>query len=959
MRARRRHPMEVESTAAETKRSRGSTVTATSLSSEAAARKLPLHQAAVGLCHRIACDVPWIRRWWRHPVSLSAQNSLSPITTPEGKEKRPPVLGPSLKFTIDYRDQGAVNYRDHSHRLAIILCDLEGMTQAQAANQLHWSERTLRHRLAEGRARLKRRLARRGLAPDGATLGALFLHEARTAVPTAWHDVTVRAALDLVNHTLTAGAVSAAVGSLTREVLKIMLVQKLKLATAVLFGAGLMAWVATATLISRGDEPQEPAPAPVAQRTTPPATPQPEPDPPDTIGTFPVAGRVLDPDGKPVAGAEIFIRHYTESGWDPADPAPKGQKGRVAVSDAEGRFHFELDKASSDWPNGDEPAWHKAQIAAAAPVFARVWVEAGSLVRGGKATLRLVRDDVPIRGHVLDTQGRPVAGATVRLRQIGTVKDGIDLDAMLASGEFDHNHVSGWYGSAGWYVENESTWLGGRSTWTTGADGRFEVKGIGRDRIARLEIHGPMLAEGTLYVMARPAKAPPKPRPHPTGRLRETMFNGGFGLAPKPQLVGAAFEYIAGPSRPITGVVRLKGTGKPLEGITVLGTAGATWTQVVTRTDAQGRFRFLGLPKGELYQLHAFPRPGVDPFLGATVNLTDTAGLEPIETVLELPRGVIVTGRLIDKATGRPVWPSQVHHAELPSNQNEGSSNGFHSSLTVPTFRLTVPAGAGMIYAKARGKDAIYSRARLRKADKGKGLGGFGDGETHTMMLSAYHAYKIVDVPADAELLTVDLELTRGLTRKGRVVDRDGQPVTGAQCYGLIATWGQVKTLADDTFEVVGLEPDHPRQLIFAHKGRRLVGSVIIKGEEAKSDAPLVVRLEPPGSIKGRLVDDDGFPLAGATLGALSFGLDGSNLPQGLALDAMWPDSETFTTGADGAFQIDGLKPGIKTNSGAQFKDRPNLRLDTGKVLRDIVIRQSGEVRDLGDVKVKVVRSNP
>jgi DNA primase len=29
----------------------------------AAASKLPLHQAAVDLCHRLGCEVPWIRRW--------------------------------------------------------------------------------------------------------------------------------------------------------------------------------------------------------------------------------------------------------------------------------------------------------------------------------------------------------------------------------------------------------------------------------------------------------------------------------------------------------------------------------------------------------------------------------------------------------------------------------------------------------------------------------------------------------------------------------------------------------------------------------------------------------------------------------------------------------------------------------------------------------------------------------
>ena len=168
---------------------------------------------------------------------------------------------------------------------------------------------------------------------------------------------------------------------------------------------------------------------------------------------------------------------------------------------------------------------------------------------------------------------------------------------------------------------------------------------------------------------------------------------------------------------------------------------------------------------------------------------------------------------------------------------------------------------------QARGKDLPYTRARLRKADKGKGIGGQGDGETYTVMLNGHHAYKIIDVPADAESFHVDLELTRGLTRKGRVVDPDGKPVAGAQCYGLSPTWGEMKTLADETFEVRGLEPDHPRQLIFAHKGRRLVGSVIIKGEDSQSDEPLVVRLDRPGSIKGRLVDEDGLPMAGATLG--------------------------------------------------------------------------------------------
>ena len=71
----------------------------------------------------------------------------------------------------------------------------------------------------------------------------------------------------------------------------------------------------------------------------------------------------------------------------------------------------------------------------------------------------------------------------------------------------------------------------------------------------------------------------------------------------------------------------------------------------------------------------------------------------------------------------------------------------------------------------------------------------------------------------------------------------------------------------------------------------------------------------------------------------------------------MWPDSETVTTGADGRFRIDGLKPGVKINSGVTWKDRPGYWGDTGKALRDIVIQKPGEVRDLGDIKVKIVPS--
>ncbi len=47
----------------------------------------------------------------------------------------------------------------------MVLCDLEGLTQEQAARQLGWPDGTVRSRLARGRERLRERLTRRGMAP--------------------------------------------------------------------------------------------------------------------------------------------------------------------------------------------------------------------------------------------------------------------------------------------------------------------------------------------------------------------------------------------------------------------------------------------------------------------------------------------------------------------------------------------------------------------------------------------------------------------------------------------------------------------------------------------------------------------------------------------------------------------------------------------------------------------------
>src|SRR5262249_35086152 len=149
-------------------------------------------------------------------------------------------------------------------------------------------------------------------------------------------------------------------------------------------------------------------------------------------------------------------------------------------------------------------------------------------------TLQLVRDDVPIHGRVLDTQGRPVAGVTVRLGRVSVLKAEVDPDAMLASDKVDTAQISASYGN------DDVIWPGGQNTWTSDGDSRFEVKGVGRDRLGLLSFHGPAVEDGRVYVMARPDKARGLSSPQPN-RATDAMGHALKILSFDPRVVGATF----------------------------------------------------------------------------------------------------------------------------------------------------------------------------------------------------------------------------------------------------------------------------------------------------------------------------------------------------------------------------------------------------------------------------------
>jgi len=130
------------------------------------------------------------------------------------------------------------------YRLPLVLCDLEGRTQTEAAQLLGWTLGSFRGRLLRGRERLRTRLARRGIAPM-VLASACVQGTTDAAVLTA---SVSRLAVRFLSCPESV-PISPSVAALVREGIRGMMLTQLKLASLVLLaactlitGAGLLAW---------------------------------------------------------------------------------------------------------------------------------------------------------------------------------------------------------------------------------------------------------------------------------------------------------------------------------------------------------------------------------------------------------------------------------------------------------------------------------------------------------------------------------------------------------------------------------------------------------------------------------------------------------------------------------------------------------------------------------------------
>jgi protocatechuate 3,4-dioxygenase beta subunit len=634
---------------------------------------------------------------------------------------------------------------------------------------------------------------------------------------------------------------------------------------------------------------------------------QPAAAPNEAGETVTLTGRVLGPDGEPFERARLYLWTNT---WQ-----PKVDRLVRATTAVDGRFRFTVARAYLA---------KVAQIVAVAKDHGPDWAVAAEIARGGEVTLRLVKDDVPIDGRILDLEGQPIAGATVRvvrveqgdLRRFLEDKKRYPFPEMktMAAAALDHP-----------------------DTVTTGKDGRFHFTGFGRDRALLVQVKGPNIETTTFHVLTHTEPLP--------GMARDN--HGTYA---------ARFDLLALPSKPIVGTVREKGTGKPLAGITV---GSVMYGHNLTKTDAQGHYRIEGAGKHKAYAVAA----GGSPYFNATrMEIPDTPGVEPLTVDFDLERGVAVKGHLTDKVTGKPVR-GRVGWIALPDNVNLKNFTGSPGPQIIVadegqtkadgSFTVVAIPGAGLLTVTADDENR-YPAARAVGVKTASGI-----------ILQGYHALIRVD-PAENDLKSqvCDIVLEPGRSLAGLVTDSDGRPLTGAYTAGLAPVTqlfrGVGEKMATASFTVGGLQPGQQRALFFIHPEKKLAKVAKIHGDER---APLTIRLEPLGTLTGRVLDAGGRPWAGLKV-AVRYDIgeletarlaakDYDDLPWGLLYDyPAWHKviNREGKTDADGRFRIEGMVPGLKYDLAASTGDGEGAPSVYSQGRLSV---ESGKTTDLGELKSK------
>ncbi len=621
------------------------------------------------------------------------------------------ALQNELKSAIDQE----IDRLAESHRLPVVLCCLEGISHEEAAQRLRWPLGTVKSRLARGKKRLQERLVRKGFAPSAVLAAAggtgLLGSEASAAVPPALIDATAKAAAAVASGSSLAGAVPSSLSALVRQELSTMVASKLTLALGIPLAAGASAvFIGFILAAAPSSKPEVSPVVPAAALQN--DQPQGKADPAATAVKLSATGTVTDQAGQPIAGARVILREWSvyRVREMPREQTKKFIRGdelhdtlMETTTDDAGRFRFN-NVTAPPFPHIPEAGRgvYPWDIVALAQGHGLAWVQLTPQHQRAPITLKLGPEKT-IRGRVIEPGGKPVPGAKISIH-------GIDpLGRPVGNGLQTENRLN-------------LIWSAFPLGKTTDADGRFTVAGIPPDQVATLVVTESR--HERLFVLAATTDTPQPENVqtyYQSGQPREVrqpVYSGELTLTAKPA------------NHVLKGRVIFEADGKPAAGAYVL-YHGSNF-----KTDENGRFRIDGLAAGKI-ELQARQENSSAAPRVAQVEIPEAP--TEIERSITLPPGLVITGRVVNEATGQPVAKalSRLHASARPKSEplivrtmerngrrrqiSAGRAPGPRNDLPahhpepVPPARASVHRAAHRLPAQPRGLGRGRANGRCRR----------------------------------------------------------------------------------------------------------------------------------------------------------------------------------------------------------------------------------------------------